>query len=447
MVRNICKLCFVLLMLLTKPVFAVSHNQEAGTELRPAMLIASSPVQGNKYAIIVEKNTQSLFLYKYDGKKYKEIDKFKCSTGEEPGAKAVSGDKKTPEGVYFFTKMYQKKDLAPIYGSRAFPIDYPNFLDRIADRNGHSIWLHGTNKPLKDRDSNGCVALDNSDIEKLSKYIALNRTPITIVDKISYVSNGSAKKIAESISNFLFNWNNALKKGTYYDFLNFYDHEYLSNIPWWPEWNNLRKTIQSFDNAFSVETKKPIISMHKEIYVVLTDQIVRTTKFDLSVGTKKLFISKIGDELKIIGEEEQSVLNMEKVAGEKHKNILIAECRKLKNTFGVKRDIKDLINTWVKAWSAKDIKQYGRCYAKNFVSQGGATLQNWLKYKNRLNKKYDFIKVSIDNLVIKKDRNTSKVSFIQTYVSSGYRSVSLKSLELICEGELWKIYRETSENI
>ncbi|MBU2521703.1 MAG: L,D-transpeptidase, partial [Proteobacteria bacterium] len=26
--------------------------------------------------------------------------------------------------------------------------------------------MHGTNKPLKDRDSNGCVALDNSNIEK-----------------------------------------------------------------------------------------------------------------------------------------------------------------------------------------------------------------------------------------------------------------------------------------
>jgi hypothetical protein len=132
-------------------------------------------------------------------------------------------------------------------------------------------------------------------------------------------------------------------------------------------------------------------------------------------------------------------------ANEEQGKILIAKLRDLKNQYDDKRNIKDLINTWLKAWSAKDIKQYGNCYAKNFISQGGGNLQSWLKYKSRLNKKYDFIRVSIDNPVIKRDRNKIKVFFAQTYVSSGYSSVSLKRLELIREGGLWKIYREISE--
>ncbi|MBU2521702.1 MAG: L,D-transpeptidase family protein [Proteobacteria bacterium] len=132
MVRIICNLCFLLLMLqLTEPVFAVSHNQEASAKLRPAMLVSCSTEQGNEYAMVVEKDTQCLFLYKYDEKMYNEINRFKCSTGETPGAKSVSGDKRTPEGVYFFTQEYKKRDLAPIYGTRAFPTDYPNILDRI----------------------------------------------------------------------------------------------------------------------------------------------------------------------------------------------------------------------------------------------------------------------------------------------------------------------------
>ncbi|MBC2694652.1 MAG: L,D-transpeptidase family protein [Desulfobacteraceae bacterium] len=447
MVRTIYNLLFLLLMLqVTESVFAASHNQGVGTELRPAMLIASG-TEGNEYAIVVEKNNQRLFLYEYDGKRYKEINRFKCSTGEASGAKSVSGDKKTPEGVYFFTKEYKKKELAPIYGTRAFPTDYPNFLDRIAGRDGHSIWMHGTNKSLKPRDSNGCVALANSDIEKLSKYITLTRTPIIIVDKISYVTGNSDKKIAESISNFLFNWNNALENDTYHEYLSYYNHKYLPDISWWPEWNKLREKNQSSDMAFSIEIKVSVISMHKGIYVVLIDQIVRTSEMDFPLGTKKIFIAKKKDKLKIVGEEYLVFSNMQKPTNENQKNILIVTCKKLKNTFGDKQDIKDLINTWVKAWSAKDIKQYSKCYAKNFVSQGGATLQNWLKYKNYLNKKYDFINVSIDNLVVKKDRNTSKVSFIQTYVSSGFRSVSLKRLELICGGGVWKIYREISKDM
>lgn len=448
MIRTICNLWSLLLILLSiTPAFAVSHNQQADAKLKPATLIASGTEQGNSYAIVVEKSTQSLFLYKYDGKMYKEIDKFKCSTGEVPGAKLVSGDKKTPEGVYFFTKKYQKKDLASIYGTRAFPIDYPNLLDRITGRNGHSIWMHGTNKPLKTRDSNGCVALVNFNIEKLSEYITLNRTPIILVDKISYVAGDSDKKNAESILKFLLNWNNSLQKGTYHEYLNFYDCEYLPDVSWWPEWNKLRKKNQASDNAFSIELKMSVVSMYKDIYVVLTDQIVRTAELELPVGTKKFFIVKRGDELKIIGEEYQILSNMQKPNSESQNNILIATCRKLKTTVGDKQDIKDLINTWVKAWSAKDIEQYSKCYAKNFISQGGATLRNWIKYKKRLNKKYDFIRVSIDNPVIEKDRNKSKVSFIQTYVSSELRSVSLKRLELLREKGLWKIYREISENI
>ena len=448
LIRTICSLLFLLLILLSiTPAFAVSHNQRADVTLKPTMLIASGTEQGNNYAIVVEKNTQSLFLYEYDGKMYKEVDKFKCSTGEVTGAKLVSGDKKTPEGVYFFTKKYQKQDLASIYGTRAFPTDYPNLLDRITGRNGHSIWMHGTNKPLKARDSNGCVALINSDIEKLSKYITLNRTPIILVDKISYVAGDSDKKIAESILKFLLNWNNSLQKGTYHEYLNFYDYEYLPDVSWWPEWDKLRKKNQSSDNAFSIEIKMPVVSMHKEIYVVLTDQIVRTAELDLPVGTKKFFIVKRGNELKIIGEEYQILSNMQKPNSVSQNNILIATCRKLKTTVGDKQDIKDLINTWVKAWSAKDIEQYSKCYAKNFVSQGGAALQSWIKYKERLNTKYDFIQVTIDNPIIKKGRNKSKVSFIQTYVSSEHRSVSLKRLELLREKGLWKIYREISENI
>lgn len=76
-------------------------------------------------ALIVEKATQTLFLYKFDGKFNLET-KMKCSTGKLKGRKSKSGDRKTPEGVYFFTGKYFEKDLAPVYGAGAFPVDYPN---------------------------------------------------------------------------------------------------------------------------------------------------------------------------------------------------------------------------------------------------------------------------------------------------------------------------------
>ena len=166
------------------------------------MLILTAPEKDTKYVILVEKDSQQLFLYAYEGT-FRELYRMNCSTGKVRGNKSVSGDMKTPEGVYFITKQIPKRDLAPIYGTRAFPIDYPNSFDHTAGRGGNSIWLHGTNKPLKSRDSNGCIALANSDIDKLAKYITVNKTPVIIVDKLRYRPAESKNEAATSIINFL----------------------------------------------------------------------------------------------------------------------------------------------------------------------------------------------------------------------------------------------------
>ena len=111
-----------------------------------------------KSAILVEKKSQTLFLY--SAKEGHLLLEFQaaCSTGEVFGRKQKSGDRKTPEGIYFLLDEYKDKYLSPIYGKKAFPTDYPNLLDKKAGRNGSAIWIHGTNKKLKPMDSNGCVA-------------------------------------------------------------------------------------------------------------------------------------------------------------------------------------------------------------------------------------------------------------------------------------------------
>ena len=124
-------------------------------------------------------------------------------------------------------------------------------------------------------------------------------------------------------------------------------------------------------------------------------------------------------------------------------NPLVATCRHLKGLSKEDREIPDMIDGWLKAWSSKDIKRYGKYYASNFRSQGEASLKNWLKYKNRLNRKYDYICVSKDNLVINKDKNRCTASFRQTYESNDFKTVGIKQLILIREGGRWKIYRET----
>jgi len=441
----------IFFVIITHPDVALSKIKETLSERIPDVLVFLNPEQGNEYAIVVEKDTQRLFLYGLKSA-YRKIYDMKCSTGEVHGAKTRAGDKKTPEGVYFFTKEHKKRDLSPIYGSRAFPIDYPNLLDRIAGHDGNAIWMHGTNKPIEARDSNGCIVLENDDIDKLAKYITLNRTPVIIVDKLNYTLADSVIKEKNSVLGFLSKWNDALVKGTYHDYLKFYDSEYVPDISWWSDWNKTRKRLKQRHIYYSVDPKKISILKHHEAYTVLFDQIVQSSGKDVYTGIRKLFLTDVGAGFRITGEEYQ-VRPKAQMNG-KHKNPLVAACLRLLWTSGDdreiskkqldgKREIAQMIDAWLKAWSSKDIKRYGAYYARDFHSQGGADLKTWLKYKDRLNRKYDFIQVSKKNLVIKRDKNKSTVYFVQTYASNQYKAVGMKRLVLKREGTRWKIYRES----
>ncbi|MBW2592281.1 MAG: L,D-transpeptidase, partial [Deltaproteobacteria bacterium] len=168
----------------------------------PNVFISSSFGNEGHYALLVDKGAQQLIVYESRGGVIREKLRLRCSTGEIPGPKERSGDKKTPEGVYFIVNRFTAKDLTPVYGTRALPLDYPNLMDDMAGRSGYSIWIHGTDKPLKDRNSNGCIVLENPSIERIEQYIALNRTPVIIVGNLSFQDVDTFNKSKEKIFGF-----------------------------------------------------------------------------------------------------------------------------------------------------------------------------------------------------------------------------------------------------
>jgi hypothetical protein len=174
--------------------------------------------------------------------------------------------------------------------------------------------------------------------------------------------------------------------------------------------------------------------------MILFDQIVSSSGINLLVGRKKLYISNMEGQFRIVGEEYQAVSKRHNNSKQKHP-LVTASCN-LKSTLEGKDEIEDLIDGWLKAWSDRDIRRYGKYYANNFRSQG-MNLRSWLKYKKRLNRKYNFINVSKNKLVIKKGNKRAEASFMQFYESSGFKAVGIKRLILIREKGLWKIYRET----
>ncbi|MGD8369228.1 MAG: L,D-transpeptidase family protein, partial [Desulfobacterales bacterium] len=306
-IRHLVRLFLLLLMPMLLTTAAAASGLPPIGQFLSAVLVAieggsESPVQ---YAVLVEKKSQTLFLFSVEQGKYREVFREPCSTGEIPGAKEQSGDKKTPEGVYFFIKEHPERDLAPIYGSRAFPIDYPNLMDRLSGRGGNAIWLHGTNKPLEPRDSNGCIVVTNEVIDRLAGYITLNRTPMIIVDRIPQQTDSDSAQQRQAVTDLLTRWQKALSLGTYHEYLSAYDPSFLPDLSWWPDWDRLRKKLQQERISFSVSIEKPAIFRLKDQYTVLVDQVVRTPFQEVFLGTRKLFIARGPSGLRIVGDEAQ----------------------------------------------------------------------------------------------------------------------------------------------
>ncbi|RJQ63115.1 MAG: hypothetical protein C4530_03970 [Desulfobacteraceae bacterium] len=387
-----------------------------------------------RYAIVVEKQSQTLFLFTRDGAR--EVLRFRCSTGEEPGPKSRSGDSKTPEGVYFFTREHPKKDLAPIYGTRAYPIDYPNALDRLAGRDGNSIWLHGTNKTLKPQDTNGCVALENENLDALAGYITLRETPMIIVDRLPLVP-AADPSLQPTLNRILKEWTLTLQTGSYHQYLAFYDPDYLPEISWWPEWQRFQKESGM---RLSLESDPISIFKYNDIFVILFDQTLRLNNGSKPAGRRKLYVRRDGGVIRIIGDEY--LLPPDRKADAPSESPLIAAFRDLHQRSGDEEDnIEEMIAGWLKAWTTKDIEKFGACYSEKFRSDG-MNRRQWIQYKERLNKKYAYIDVKLDNLRIRKSAKRSTATFLQTYEAPGHRAVGTKELILVRENGIWKILRE-----
>ena len=95
------------------PAFACSAKQSISKKrLVPAPLLRW-PGNSPEYAVLVDKSAQKVLLYNRDNLLSPE-KVYDCSTGENDGPKSKKNDRKTPEGIYFFTKSYIKRNLSPI---------------------------------------------------------------------------------------------------------------------------------------------------------------------------------------------------------------------------------------------------------------------------------------------------------------------------------------------
>ncbi len=384
------------------------------------------PEEGSEYAILVDKSAQKVFLYRWDNL-LAPVKVYNASTGENNGPKAKRNDKRTPEGVYFFTDAYEKSELAPRYGSRAFTLDYPNPMDKKKGRDGYGIWFHGLDRPLKPKDTNGCIALDNPNIDELANYIQLNDTPVVISSKVEMVSPDEQEKEKKQLLEVIEDWRRAWENKEIDQYMSFYSPRFTSDGKNRDQWKAYKALVANKYNQITVRIENLRVLKNDGIVLAKFDQRYSSDRLE-SKGEKRLYLHQNSTEWKIVGEFFQKE-KLSRFAPEKPYAPSLD-------------DIKRLISSWKKAWEEKDLQTYMLCYDAEFRSRG-MDLEAWKEHRQRLNAKYHSVKVEVmDMSIVQVSKWTAKVNFKQNYQADEYQDFGLKNLLLVKRGKHWKIKEE-----
>ncbi len=289
--------------------------------------------QPSAYALIVEKLQHKLSVYRANQLgEYEVIKTYQAVTGKKQGDKKTSGDKRTPEGIYFITGKIEGGKLPAKYGPGALTLDYPNIFDQRSSKTGYGIWIHGVEDDTridKAFDTDGCVALKNQDWIDLEKYISPLETPVIITKEMLLLD--SSKELEEkklAISAMLDLWKNSWENSELQSYLNFYSDSFKTFGINKMQWFNLKSNLSSIRKGkINIEISDPkILSYEDQIFVSFLQRYKSPEKDDF--GRKFLYLKKENNEYKIISEKW--------VEENKNKDLLSALVRQNNNGYNNK---------------------------------------------------------------------------------------------------------------
>ncbi|MFH1489351.1 MAG: L,D-transpeptidase, partial [Pseudomonadota bacterium] len=292
------------------------------------------------------------------------------------------------------------------------------------------IWFHGLNKPLKPKDTNGCIALENRDINELADYITLHDTPVVISSRIEKVDNDKLKKEAAALEKLIEEWRSAWENKEIGRYMSLYHKEFTAGSKDWKSWRDYKARLAKKYDRIRVEIDNLRILKNDGLVLAEFTQRYSTGGFK-SEGKKRIYLKQNSRQWKIIGETfsegqvqpvQQAVLKKPKISPED--------------------EIRKFLDAWKEAWEKKDLKAYIACYDSEFQSRG-MDLGAWESHRQRLNQKYRTLNLDIQGLKISEVSNgEAKVSFRQIYRADKYKDYGIKNILLIKRGNLWKIRTE-----
>lgn len=262
-----------------------------------------------KYSFIADKSQRTLTVWSNKSGHIELYGAFPMDIGKRGGDKQFEGDHKTPEGIYFFqTQLDGDKLNFSEYGKRAFTLDYPNIFDKHFGKGGKGIWLHAIpeTKSLL-RGSRGCVVVRNEIIEQLTPLIELDKTPMIILDQVSYVDAKELNSPRDSVQAWIKKWKTTWESKNLAEYMTFYSEAFYSMKMNRNQWQKYKEKLNDKYEYIRVEVKAPLIlTRHEDTLIKFVQQYESNGLND--IGEKSLYIRKSSDgDIKIMAEKWQPI--------------------------------------------------------------------------------------------------------------------------------------------
>jgi len=202
-----------------------------------------------KSVFLVDKGRSRMFVYERGtGGAWQRVSDEYVVTGAIDGDKSKEGDKRTPNGVYRFVKKLSGSELSKRYGPVAFPIDYPNALDRLHHKDGGGIWMHGYAEGVgrrPPRDTKGCFALPNERLLAMAGHVHLGQSWVVVGENLPFGDAAVRNRLRDSVEQALKAWSRDWSSRDSNAYLAHYDRNFHSETRDLAAWSAYKRRVNA----------------------------------------------------------------------------------------------------------------------------------------------------------------------------------------------------------
>ena len=265
----------------------------------PAPLVWAT---AGEYALIGEKESKLLHLFKFQDERFVLIKSYPCIIGANGEDKKKAGDYATPKGSYFTLRYTAGSALPETYGEGAFVLNYPNYLDRKDRKDGTGIWIHGHSpgKVIGSGDllnTKGCIAISNDGIKELKGLLKPSGTHVSIVDKVTIVKESKQREFLQEIRNFMDAWRQAWESGDTGKYLTYYSKDFTNSEGMKFDAFRRHKERVNRHKKFirvSVDQMAIVLPQERERQVAVVRFVQKYRSSNFEIDSRKIFYLKKG---------------------------------------------------------------------------------------------------------------------------------------------------------